>query len=206
MTAAPLLLAAADFDADGRDDLVVAQGTQANVRALFANADGTFTVGPLLAVGALPSALAARDVTGDLLPEIVVTNEASDSISVLPNSGSRTFATAVAIDVGLRPASALGADFDGDGRYDLATAGGGIWVATNSTPSHVRRADGNGDGRVTAADLVTLARQLGGATRRRVEDIRRRDPSATAGVDANGDGHIDGLDASAAAAHLFEGS
>ena len=62
--------------------------------------------------------------------------------------------------------------------------GSGAWVLTNTAGAAVQRSDGNGDGRVTVADLTAL--QRGRAFGGRVEDIRRDTVTLSAGVDANG--------------------
>ena len=138
-----------------------------------------------------------------MLPDLIVTNQAGNSVSVFPNQGDRGFGSSVEMGVGRLPVAAIAADFDGDGRYDLAIGGDGVLVANNTSVGHAARADGNGDGRISAADLVTLARQLDSGPGSRVEDLRRRDPSATTGVDANGDGRVDTLDAAATIFRLF---
>ena len=56
----PRALVAADLDGDGRQDLAVANFGSGSVRILGGNGDGTFVLGPTLAVGANPQGIAAR--------------------------------------------------------------------------------------------------------------------------------------------------
>jgi len=196
----PFEVAAGDLDGDGHDDLAVI-GSDSLVRPLFGNGDGTFTPGPTIIAGDLPFGLAIRDVTGDLQPDLLVANQTSNSVSVIRNAGGRTFDAHVDFAPGLRPTRVAAADFDGDGRYDIGSGGSGAWILTNSTGVPAARSDGNGDARVTAADLTAL--QRASMQGHRVEDSRRDAAALTTGVDANGDGRLDSFDVPLTVSRIF---
>jgi hypothetical protein len=69
----------------------------------------------------------------------------------------------------------------------------------------VIRGDGNGDGKVTAADAVSVMRELGDGNGSRIEEVRVSGGTyaAAPGVDANGDGLVTAQDALAVAHRLF---
>jgi hypothetical protein len=112
------VLAAADFNGDGKIDLLVNDST--DTRILLGNGDGTFTEAP--ATG-LPRTLAVADLNGDGFPDLVVGGTASN-VTVYLGNGDGTFRPAgSAIPVGTQPNSAVIADFNGDGIPDLAVSG-----------------------------------------------------------------------------------
>ncbi|MFN8625865.1 MAG: VCBS repeat-containing protein [Candidatus Binatia bacterium] len=208
----PIGVAAADFDGDGTDDVAVLLAGSDNKALVFygPNFAGSPT-GPLLQ-GDPPSALIARDLNGDLVPDLLVTNQGLSN-AVVPyrftRAPSKVFTKAPLVTVGRMPIGLTTGDFDGDGRYDAATAdnqfAGTVSVLTNiaATPAIIR-GDGNGDGKLSAADLVTVARQVGKSSSTRVERLAGAAyPNTTAGADANGDAVVTGQDIFAIAYRLF---
>lgn len=112
------VLAAADFNGDGKIDLLVNDST--DTRILLGNGDGTFTEAP--ATG-LPRTLAVADLNGDGFPDLVVGGTANN-VTVYLGNGDGTFRPAgSSISVGTQPNSAVIADFNGDGIPDLAVSG-----------------------------------------------------------------------------------
>jgi hypothetical protein len=206
-------LAVADFDGNGADDIaVLVPGSDQRAWVLYGPDFTTPPTGPLSQEGP-PSMLVARDLTGDLVPDLLVADQGQTNaiISYRYNRTSKAFAKAPNVTVGRMPASLATADFDGDGRYDAAAAddqfAGTVSVLTNiaATPAIIR-GDGNGDGKVSAADLVAVARQLGSSTSTRVEKLKLADgtfPNAKPGADANGDSVVTGQDTFAIAHRLF---
>ena len=100
-------------------------------------------------------------------------------------------------------------DFNGDGRYDGASANGFVAgsasVLTNIGALAVLRGDGNLDDRVSAADLVALARELPDNATARADQARRGSFPAGPGIDANGDGLVTAQDAAAITHRVFAG-
>ncbi|MDX2165689.1 MAG: VCBS repeat-containing protein [Deltaproteobacteria bacterium] len=187
----PFAVAVADADADGFDDVMALVGNQ--FRAFFGAADVAFTPGQRLNAAGLTVSL--RDVTGDRLPDAIVANQINNAVAVLANKGARTFASAVGYTVGLRPQEVVAGDFDRDGRYDLVARGSGTWALTNANDAPAASAgDANGDGTLSAADLVPLAAALASAPTQAVERAAHLLETATTGIDFTGDGVVDQLD------------
>jgi hypothetical protein len=128
--AGPDAVAVADFDADGRPDLAVANKTDGTVSVLL-NTTPAKSGTPFLAaqqtfaVGAGPDAIAAADFNGDGRPDLAVVNEFGDTVSVLlneigANGALAPFGAQQTLAVGSAPWSVAVADFNSDGRPDLA--------------------------------------------------------------------------------------
>lgn len=197
---APFAVAVTDADNDERDDVLALVGNQ--LRVFFGADDLTFDAGQR--INAAGIAVAARDVTGDRQPEVLIANQIGNAVTILPNIGSRTFGAPVAYSPGLRPLEVVAADFDADGRYDVAARGSGTWVLTNAAAVAVpARGDANGDGRISAADLIPLAAALRRARTQAVERAANLLEHATTAVDVNGDGEVDPTDLPLLLTRLF---
>src|SRR5947208_716534 len=163
------VLAVADFNKDGKLDLVIAQtgGTSsADVSVLAGNGDGTFgTAYTLASVPNLTNALAA-DLDGDGNLDIVVLTDGT--MFVYPGKGDFTFGAPVALTTGALPLDGAVADLNGDGRKDIVVANhfsdsisiflnqGGLTFTASDMPldlnaNDVVARDVNGDGKM---DLV----------------------------------------------------
>ena len=128
----PIALASGDFNGDGILDLAVADEEAAGVSLVFGQGaggvgNGTFTVGPKLAVHSSPWALAVGDFNADGIPDLAVACADGD-VSVLIGQGAEgvpdgTFAAAVSYAIGSPAYGIATGDFDSDGILDLAVAG-----------------------------------------------------------------------------------
>jgi ribosomal protein L35AE/L33A len=91
----PVSLAMADFNADGKPDLVTANSIYpfaGSVSVLLGNGDGTFQFARDYGVGSNASSVAVGDFNGDLFPDVAVTNPYSGSVLVLLNDQSQPWA------------------------------------------------------------------------------------------------------------------
>jgi uncharacterized delta-60 repeat protein/gliding motility-associated-like protein len=177
------LVSIADFDGDGRPD-VVATNEGANTISVFKNNSwpGTFSFAPKTdyPIGLDHTwGVCTGDIDGDGKPDIAVTNHTNNFVSVFRNTstlGNISFAPKVDFASGTSPAGIAIGDLDGDGKADLAVANeisnnvsvflnnstaGNISFApkvnfnTASTPTAISITDVNGDGKpdLSVADL-----------------------------------------------------
>jgi hypothetical protein len=109
----------ADFNRDGKLDLVVANGS--NVGMLLGNGDGTFRAA-LVVYNAGEFALTVGDFNGDVKLDLAVGNVGSSSVFVLLGKGDGTFLDAIDYPAATTPTSLAAGDFNGDGRLDMAVS------------------------------------------------------------------------------------
>jgi uncharacterized repeat protein (TIGR01451 family) len=211
----PSTIATADFNRDGRPDIVVAL-TSNTVMILTGQSNGGFQTGPSYGAGTAIVALATGDFNGDGKVDVAAANAISNTVSVLLGNGDNTLQPAVTYGTGSNPFSLAAADFNGDGKVDLAAANNGsntvsilrgngdgtfqaaVGYSAGSGPFWVSTGDFNGDGR---ADLVVadynsnnLSVLLGngdGSMQAPVAYAAGTGPSSIAVGDFNGDGKAD---------------
>jgi hypothetical protein len=217
-TRRPGALVVADVDADGRlDILTLTTGTQESEPIQLHHASGPRTYDPQerkfggVAIGA---ALALRDVTGDNIRDLIVADFGDDSFAIRPGRVLPPWFSAQTVlcpgfpclPSGRSPTSVGAADFDDNGSYDIVSSnasGSNLAVGTSLVEVPLMRGDGNEDGEVSAADLVTLMGLLPGRNRAAIEDLRRAEQVATANLDADGDGNMSTVDTTAMVGRMF---
>lgn len=137
---APVGVAEADLNGDGKPDLVIANGNSNTVSVLLGNGDGTFQPHVDYATGTGPWSVAVGDFNNDGKPDLAVVN-LYNTVSIFLGNGDGTFQTPLTISgqniVG--EGIAVG-DFNGDGKLDLALG------VSNSQGAGVQVLLGNGDG------------------------------------------------------------
>jgi hypothetical protein len=171
----PLAMAAADFNADGRSDLVYSFTDLMNwehtvVAVLLSDGQGGFTL-PVDRINELngtnPVGLAVGDVNADGRVDVVTANDQAGTVSVLLGNGDGTLSydwhSPRDFAAGLSPRAVAVGDFTGDGKADLVVAGQSVNMLAgrgdgtfDTTISHpvsggphtaVGTADFNADGR-----------------------------------------------------------
>src|SRR6266478_6226118 len=139
---APFSVAVAEFNGDGKLDLVVANAGSDDVTILLGNGQGGFleASGSPISAGAGPFSVATADFNGDGKTDFAVANYDSGNVSIFLGDGTGGFSQAIdsPIAAGTNPASIAVGDFNGDGKADLAVA--------NHVSHDVTILLGNGDG------------------------------------------------------------
>jgi hypothetical protein len=143
----PASVAVADFNGDGKPDLVVANNASHTVSVLLNTttpgaSNSSFTAQQTFAIGILPFSVTVADVNGDGSPDLVVANSNSNTVSVLlnttaPGASTPSFTAQETFDTGMSPSTVTVADFNGDGKPDLVVANftsNTVSVLLNTTP------------------------------------------------------------------------
>lgn len=146
----PISIGSADFDGDGRLDLMTANFTDNSItvrvnKTTVGSTTASFDNPLNYSAGiSQPRSIAAADINGDGRPDLLIANAGSASAQVfmnaaLPVGNSPGFAfKSETYPVGATPFSIRAADINGDGRPDLITTNQGadtVSVLVNVTPS-----------------------------------------------------------------------
>ena len=133
----PSWIAVADFNSDGRSDLVTTNG-DGKASVLLGNGNGTFQAKRDFGTGTNPSSVAVADLNSDGKSDLVTADMDSSTASVLLGNGNGTFKAKQSFGTGTHPQSVAVPDLNGDGKSDLVTAD----YSSNTTTMLL----GNGDG------------------------------------------------------------
>ena len=212
----PSSAAVADFDGDGKLDVVVANSGSSNVSVFLGNGNGTFQAAANYAVGTNPDSVAVGDFNGDGKLDLAVANTGSNNVTILLGNGNGTFQPAVNYPAGSGPRSVAVGDFNGDGKLDLAVANGGsnnvsillgngdgtfqaaLDYNVGQIPRSLAVGDFNGDGKLDLAVANSSSGNLSiflgngdGTFQPAVDYIAGPNPNSVAIADFNGDGKLD---------------
>lgn len=136
-TSYPTAVAAADFNHDGKLDLVVTLNPN-GIAVMLGNGDGTFQSPVTYPTDELPGGLTVADVNGDGIPDIIATGNLVD---VFLGKGDGTFSASVNYNGGNFPQQVTTGDVNGDGKVDIVASAEG-----NGAVGALEILLGNGDG------------------------------------------------------------
>jgi hypothetical protein len=177
----PAAIVVGNFNADEYLDLAIANSGSSNVTIAFGNGNGSFAIGPNLAVGSGPVALAAGDLNGDGIEDLAIANSLSNNVTTFFGDGQGAFALGTTLAVGTQPIAIALGDFNDDNQIDIVTA--------NQTANTISVAFNNGTGGLAIGATVVVGSQ----------------PSALIVRDFNDDGQLDIATANTAGNNLAIG-
>ena len=138
----PFGIARGDLNGDGKQDVVVATTTGANIHVLLGKGDGTFQSQVAYFSGGNPYAVVIADFDGDGKLDVASANSSEPNISVFIGNGDGTLKNRVTYPAASNPNTLRTADFNLDGKIDLVTLG---------SPNKISVFLGNGNGTFQAA-------------------------------------------------------
>jgi hypothetical protein len=118
----PFSVASADFNGDGKVDLVTADNGSATASIFLGNGNGSFAKPTAFSVAPSPRSVAVGDLNGDSKPDIVVVTQSTNLLSVLLNSGTGSMGAVTNYGTGNGPTLVRLGDMNADGKLDAVTA------------------------------------------------------------------------------------
>jgi flagellin-like hook-associated protein FlgL len=158
----------ADFNGDGKIDLVTGETSASFVSVALGNGNGTFSSRTTFAVTDAVYSLITADFNNDGNIDIAGANLFSGHVSVLIGNGDGSFRAQRTFQAGSAPRDLIAVDVNGDGQTDI--------VVANSGDSSLSVLAGRGDGTFGTATSVSV----GGSQ-----------PVSVAATDFNGDDKVD---------------
>ena len=159
----------ADFNGDGKPDILAADGT-----LNLGNGDGTFKLGTPVTGGVL----AVADFNGDGIPDVL--QQGTGTLLVLLGNGDGTFQPAISTNSGASLVSVIAGDVNGDGKADVLglfnnnllvylSKGDGTFATgvpyavgnTSNSPDTITLGDFNGDRKVDVAVSLSAGNVAG---------------------------------------------
>ncbi len=174
----PAAIVVGNFNADEYLDLAIANSGSNNVTIAFGDGNGSFALGPNLAVGSGPVALVSADLTGDGIDDLAIANSLLNNVTTFFGDGQGAFTAGTPFAVGTKPIAIGLADFNDDNQLDI--------VIANQTANTISVAFGNGAGSFAIGATVLVGNQ----------------PSALIVRDFNGDAKLDIVTANTAGNNL----
>jgi len=129
-------LAVADFNRDGKVDVVLGNYYNSSVSLYLGNGDGTFGSASSTGTGIYPTAIATGDWNGDGIPDLAVANSESNTLTILTLSLAQT---ATATITGVSPLGQgqhiVEASYPGDGTFRSSVSPTTTLAGADGTPA-----------------------------------------------------------------------
>ncbi len=167
----PRSIAVADFNGDGRDDLLVANMGANNVTVALGRGDGTFNLIPFMLYGVGPSGVVAGDFDKDGKPDAAVSYRLLNEVYIYRGLGTGSFVLRQIEAAGRSPDAMVLADLNQDGMDDLVVAN----LSSGDVSAYLNRGD---------PGFAAQARFA-------VQSDFQKGPVALSAADLDGDGRID---------------
>ncbi len=218
LPSAPHSVAAADFNGDGRLDLVCANSQSASFTVWTNSGGGNFVSNVTFTTGTpqmnVPQWVTTADVNGDGKPDIIgAGNNSGSYLNLWTNNGAGGFASSPVPFVSSGISCVVAADVNGDGKPDLVLDTDQVTVLTNNgsggfalsgaypvglTPYAVVATDVNGDEQVDVITpnqgnntLTVLTNNGSGVLGFNATLNVGGGPESLTAADVNGDGRVD---------------
>lgn len=170
-------MAVADFNKDGKLDLVTANRDTDDLSIMLGDGAGGFTLKTNIVIGTIPQGVAAADYDGDGIPDLIATRPFGNAAILLKGVGDGTFAGATFAPFNASSAggAVLIADFNNDGKLDFTVAlgvgfttslGNGAGTFSNAVPKFfssdkaIAMGDFNNDGKLDLAEPVSSSKTV----------------------------------------------
>lgn len=143
-------VAVADFNGDGKLDILSTNSATANITLYLGNGNGTFGTGTNTAAGVTPGSLAIADLNADTKPDVVVGSTGAGTVNVLLANATGTGfmgLTAVTVTGSTGIGDVALVDLDGNNKPDL--------IVTSRNQNNI--AVFNGNGGTSFMNLTTYA-------------------------------------------------
>lgn len=148
----PRAVASADFNNDGKQDIVTANASSSSISILLGNGTTGFgTASNITTIaGNNPIWVTTADFNNDSKPDLAVSHFTNGFISILLGNGNGTFAAPINFTLGASLSKIVAADFNADGKIDIVGADyySGAWIAfgngNGTFATQTQLAPGNG--------------------------------------------------------------
>lgn len=211
----PYSITKADFNGDGKMDIVATDNASDEVVMILGNGIDGFSLSMKYAAGLTPTSITSNDFNSDGKMDIALASNEGNNIAVLLGDGLGGLSLPIYYPAGAISYLLLSSDFNGDGRADLATGNNGpslsvlfgdgmgrfgppLMLTLDNFPFSISASDFNDDGKFDLAVVIDksddvfifMASETGNFDSPQNHYMGLR-PRIIKGADLNGDGRHD---------------
>lgn len=150
----PTGVSVADFNLDGKQDLVITRGGSNSAQIFNGQGNGQFTAGNVTSVGSGVQHVVVADFNNDARPDFATINTQSFTVAINSSSNPGTFTTSN-VSTGGNSLYILAGDFNSDSKVDI--------LVSRTNIDNVRLYPGNGNGTFGTAISIAVGDQPWGA-------------------------------------------